>query len=235
MRKSILFFLLATVPFISGCFRVFNILKLNETKESCDFIVHECRSDEDVINNKDCYKVYADVHIFGGWREIGWARGNLIYEENPHYKERTYYLGDIYDLENAKPSYREKAREKIKILRMEAGNNYVRGNHEMDAFQNASFFTKANGILFTHGHHIYWHKDKNKYWESGKRKSFKKGQWKYEFTEEERIMKAVELAKKENCHTLVFGHRHVNKLSIMKVNGITLINARKGCTYLNIP
>lgn len=234
MKKIIFIFLLATFSLTLSCSKIYNRMKLNETENSCDFISDDCRSDQDVINSGNCYKVYSDVHIFGGWREIEGLRGNLIYEKNPDYKEHTYYIGDIYDLENAKDSDVDKAKEKIDTLRMEAGDNYVRGNHEMDAFGDAPFFTKVNGVLFTHGHHITWHEDQNRYWESGKQERLKKGRWDDDLTEKESIQKALELAEKETVHTLVFGHTHPWKLSIRKLDGVTLINVRKGCTYLNI-
>ncbi len=207
-------------------------------------ITQQCRNDEDVINNPNCFKIYSDVHLFGGDREVAEMRKNIknnIKFTNiayPSFRERTFYLGDIVDLANAKEKEKISALNFIEDLKCSAGVNYIRGNHEMDALgsigDNRQTVYKRK-ILFVHGHTLRYLKDRADYWESGKSSEYKKGEWDKSRTLDEVFTEASKDAEKNNCNVVVFGHTHPDSLDVRTIHGIKMINVMKGCTYLTIP
>jgi len=230
----IAFFCLLIVA-LTGCSVFQSVFKLNETSSDCDYVVEECKSDEDVISNSNCYKVYSDLHIYGGsWREVKSMRGVLLEGVKPVQKQKTVYIGDIYDIENAESSDIEEAISNLNTLRQKVGDLYVRGNHEMDTFGNSPAYKKINNILFIHGHHIAWHPDKVRYWESGKMKEFQTGLWKQEYSKKDIINNAVQLAKSKKCNYIVYGHTHPTELITTVKDDVTVINVRKRCTFLQL-
>ncbi|UCE06372.1 MAG: hypothetical protein JSW07_22840, partial [bacterium] len=136
---------------------------ISKNTVSCDYIVEECRCDTDVINNPNCFKIYADVHLFGGDREVAGLRENIrkniehLNIDFPSFKESTFYLGDIVDFSNAEEKNKIDAMKEIENLRSAVGENYVRGNHEIGSFgkigENRYTIYKGK-ILFLHGHNL---------------------------------------------------------------------------------
>jgi predicted phosphodiesterase len=211
---------------------------------ACDCQTQECGSDDDVIKNPNCFKIYSDTHLFGGDREVAGSREN--FEKNitrmnvtyPSFKERTFYVGDIVDLANTVESEKAAALKQIDNLRKSCGDNYIRGNHEMDSFgkvgENRKKIYKER-ILFLHGHTLRYSKDRADYWESGKRSEYKRGEWDESRTLDEVFTEAAKEAETNNCKIVVFGHTHPDSLTVRTINGIKIINVRKGCTYLYLP
>lgn len=210
--------------------------------EPCDCQFEQGCSDEAVIRSRDVIKVYSDTHIFGGRRLVAGMEKAIaenidhLYPALPSLRERTFYIGDIVDLKNApKP---EAARKLITEIRKAAGGNYIRGNHEMDAFGDAgeNRFTIYEGkVLFLHGHTLRYFEPRANYWESGRRMVTTPEEMKRARSTDEVFMEAARLAAEKGCEVVVFGHTHPDSLIERNINGIRVINVRKGCTYLHIP
>lgn len=211
---------------------------------TCDCATRECGCDDDVIKNPNCFKIYSDTHLFGGAREVAGTRENFdrnikyLNVAYPSFKERTFYVGDIVDLANTVENEKPAALKEIEDLRNSCGDNYIRGNHEMDSFGKIGENRKKiyqGRILFLHGHTLRYSKDRVDYWESGKRAEYKKGEWEKSRTLDEAFTDAANEAKQNNCNIVVFGHTHPDTLTVRTINGIKIINVRKGCTYLYLP
>ena len=86
-----------------------------------------------------------------------------------------------------------------------------------------------------HGHTLRYSKDRAEYWESGKSSEYKKGEWEKSRTLDEAFTEASKEAEKNNCKIVVFGHTHPDSLVVRTINGIKIINVKKGCTYLYLP
>jgi len=217
---------------LTSCNFFQRLFKLNETSLECDFVVQECKNDEDVINNEGCYKVYSDLHIFGGWREVPKMRDSLLKNLSPKLISKTIYIGDIYDIENARSSEYDEVSSDLNKLRNVVGDLYVRGNHELDAFGKDPRYKKIKNIVFIHGHHIAWHPDRVRYWEKGKKKEFQEGQWEKKYKTDDIPINAFKFAKSVGCDYIVYGHTHPLELKRYTDKDITAINVRSGCTYL---
>ncbi|OQX26179.1 MAG: hypothetical protein BWK80_11740 [Desulfobacteraceae bacterium IS3] len=214
----------------------------------------KCSSDNDVERNENCYKVCTDLHLY----EKGFKSEppEIIISDNPNIKERTLYIGDIFDLENAiqhtkkrrrKDEICKKVKAEIEILYSILGENYIRGNHEFNACQNCPPWKIINGILFTHGHRLCWHDDKVRFWESGKKEKRPCYNCEYKCFEEAKKFAKVhnEIHTNNEIHTIVFGHTHKTNLEEVEIerekdgnivnDKITIINLKQGCFYLEIP
>ncbi len=182
------------------------------------------------------YTVYADTHYYSPYE----SRIELEYDQN------IYYIGDIFDLKNCRNKDVNLVVKDINDLRRKVGNRYVRGNHELNAFGDADkledYFTIMGGVLFTHGHkYICYDDTKVKNWEQKKpgRNSILRVLRKIkDIFEKEKdrldqryIDNAVDLATKNNCHTIVFGHTHLKK----KYDKIILNSYGQKIRVINVP
>ena len=213
-----------------------------------------CDSDEDVIANEHCYKICSDLHLYK--KGIESEKPNITILENANFKERTLYIGDIFDLKNAvqhtktnrKDECSELVRKDIDELSNILGGNYLRGNHELDACKNCPIYKVINDVLFTHGHYLCWPEDVIKDWESGNDRPVKPGCDNYKECISDCIKGAVEYAEgNSDINTIVFGHTHPYKTDLIRVeierkkegntvkDFITIINVTKGCTYIEFP
>jgi len=190
------------------------------------------------------YTVYADTHYYAPYE----SKIELQYNQN------VYYIGDIFDLQNCKNKDVNLVIQEINDLRKRVGNRYVRGNHELNAFGDADkledYFTTINGVLFTHGHKYICYDDaKVKNWEQknpGKNSILRVLRKIKNVFEKEKdrldgryIDNAVDLATKNNCHTIVFGHTHLKKMYdkiILNSYGqkIRVINVPRGISEIYI-
>ncbi|MCP4104910.1 MAG: hypothetical protein GY749_05145 [Desulfobacteraceae bacterium] len=193
------------------------------------------------------YTVFSDTHFFAGH---GLNKLKLTYGPN------TYYTGDIYDLKNADKDDASTAENAVKALRVKAGSRYIRGNHEIYAFgkgeKDEDYYVADNGIIFTHGHYKIGYKiEEVKKWESKKagtgfmkrkgRKLLEGIVSKPEKPKKKYIKNAVIMVKEHNkkypnnqCHTIVFGHTHVENIFTKTVDGIRIINVPRGISHLDL-
>jgi predicted phosphodiesterase len=79
--------------------------------------------------NKKHFIIVSDLHLYSPFAT------NIEIEKIPK-GESTIFLGDIYEVIWAKHEEIEIVRRKVKLLREEVGNSYIRGNHEGNAFRN---------------------------------------------------------------------------------------------------
>lgn len=177
------------------------------------------------------YRIYSDLHVFAPHEIQGLEL---------QYLDNCVYLGDIFDARNC---------EKKDIQKMRACQNShnisckvrnlvnCRGNHDMDESNPYTFV--RDGILFLHYLPEELHawdglvptgisRIKKEYLKV--KHTFKKGYWKPSATE---ISKFVALARENECHTVVFGHKHCQLTKIYS-EGICLIQVPRGCTGVEI-
>jgi len=153
-------------------------------------------------------------------------------------------LGDIFDrkwtLKNEVIQASKEQKEFSEFCKKK-GVIEIDGNHDLKS--DLLFYVK-NGVLFTHGHYVSWdQKTIDKKEKSSKNGVLQKARDVF-LTEEmahpygtlskRKIQKAVMLARKYNCHTIVFGHTHVEKLIDMKVDGVRIINVPRGLTSIEV-
>lgn len=220
-QKIFYFFLILLTSYIIACCKLGKVVEINEDVDPGD-----------IASSGEVYKIYSDLHIFS--------------KKSRHpdftYGENTFYIGDIYDLKCAEN--KENCRRKINELRHRAGLRYIRGNHELDHFKDAPYHHIQNGILFTHGHKNICFSDykvrKNE--ENGNTGLLSKV---HSFltsipfiVDKRRVARAVDYAKANDCHTIVFGHTHktlFDRTYETDKGNIRVINVPRGVTYLNIP
>jgi predicted phosphodiesterase len=229
---------------IMSCSGSRTVLEQRKDRVDCQYIVEECDCDEDVIDNPDCFKIYSDTHIFNEAKEVPGIRDDFEYNINYlnraflEYRNRTFYIGDIVDLSQAEKSEKDAARKEIALLRTAAGTNYIRGNHEKDAFGEIGENRHTiydDRILFLHGHQLRYPKERTDYLESSRIPKQNKSDWGPSRSLDEVYSEAVKEAKKHNCEIVIFGHTHPDELDDRVVESIRIINVMQGCTYLYLP
>jgi len=153
-------------------------------------------------------------------------------------------MGDIQDIKwTLKDEIKEATKEQTEFSLYCAKNGIIEleGNHDL---KKGILFYVKDGVLYTHGHYVSWDQKtidkKSKASRDGvsswKRKAFYAAVKSKPFghLSKQEIKKASELAKKHNCHTIVFGHVHPEKLIDIKYDGIRIINVPQGLTIIEV-
>jgi len=179
--------------------------------------------------------VYNDVHLFGVH-----ALDNI--------KIRTttsdYHLGDIVDMKGCKKKDIQKAREYMEELK-KSSSHYLSGNHELDQ-DPETFFHADDGILYTHGDYLVYGDEKADAWRA---KTPGRGKWMrfglrliYPFRKFKKLkiseafkVRCAKKAKEMDCHTVIMGHRHPNKLVDICYMGVRIMILPRGKNTLQIP
>ena len=191
--------------------------------------------------------IFSDIHdeaphsVFKKDSEMESEIYNPDMVKTKYQADKVFLTGDVIDVDNAKKKYVKRAREKVKKLQEIHGDCFVEGNHE--AMTPRAYFRVHGDILILHGHHLVWPIDKVLKWEN------KKGgmsYWRYKFYQWthhrksgktlkpkiEQLEKFSNLAKENNCKTIIWGHHHKSYDQVY--NGVRLINVPKGRTILDV-
>ena len=179
-------------------------------------------------------KVLADIHLYG---PHSLSEGILL-------QPFDISLGDIFDIKWTLKKEIKKAlahqKDFSEALKAK-GVVEVDGNHDLKS--NLIFYV-LNGVLFTHGDRVCWDAETV----AKKMKASKDGvsAWKrnafalavkakpFGNLSKEEIAKASALAKEHGCHTIVFGHTHVEKIIDVVFDGVRIINVPRGITEIEV-
>lgn len=184
--------------------------------------------------------VMSDTHFYGPH-----ALNKKVLEEFKSSPVKVKFsLGDIYDIKwTSKDEIKSALKEQTDFSSWLKSKSLIEieGNHDLN---KAVLFYVRNGVLYTHGHYVSWNQKtidkKAKASRDGvsklKRKAFEMGAKSKPFgrLSKQEISAAVVLAKKYGCHTIVFGHTHVEKTIDTKIDGIRIINVPRGLTLIEV-
>jgi len=160
--------------------------------------------------------VYTDMHIFGAHSKI---------HKSLTFGPDTFYIGDIVDLKNCPKSKIDEAKKLIKFISINAGENYIPGNHEL-AYGNKTLI-KYKKVLLTHGDMFFWPQKKIVHWRGGGIKEgmampfwlifwiknyFRKLLPKKIKTSAYKRIYEIATAPAYQCHTVIIGHEHPDKI-----------------------
>jgi UDP-2,3-diacylglucosamine pyrophosphatase LpxH len=182
------------------------------------------------------FTIYSDLH-----------RGHP-YEIKPKIKfsKNTVFLGDNFDIKNTSKKELAKIKkertETIKAIKS-TGGIYVSGNHSLKTLKDHRVI--RDRILFLHGDIIDYGSKAAKNWRlsktSGKNEPYRKVLEIYRKIyprhrkpNKKAIDKAVELAKKNNCHTICMGHFHPKKVIDIKKNKVRIVIIPRGRTKIKL-
>jgi hypothetical protein len=186
------------------------------------------------------YTIYADLHI-GRLLAI---RPKFIFDKN------TVFLGDNFDIKNTLRSKLDNLiklrKETIKKCR-DAKGIYITGNHSLSPLKNTdNRIAIREHILFTHGELIEWSSMRIKLFHltssQGKNRLFWifQEQWRRLFPvtcsklSKEQITRAVNLAKKYRCKTIVLAHLHPERLIKLHAGSINIVIVPQGKSIVHL-
>jgi len=175
---------------------------------------------------------YSDLHFYA----VHEINETLVFNDT------TYFIGDIVDLRGCKNSEVEEVEAKRIEIQEKSKGKYLNGNHELA--HDSEIDIILDGICITHGDvfdhdsekYYDWHYKKQPgstwfrrfyigiaYWF---RENFQKS------VSKACLQKAATYACSEGCHTIVFGHKHPNKVVDKMINETRVICVPRGKTEI---
>lgn len=163
------------------------------------------------------------------------------------FTKNTVFLGDNFDLKNAKKeclTLIERKREATIEKCKKVGGIYISGNHSLKPLEMHQKAIRDN-ILFIHGDIIDWGFKKAEKWRNKQKgvgitghiitRVFKNV---YEggttIFRKKHKLRAYQLAKENNCDTIVVGHFHPEKLKERRYKDVRIIIVPRGKTVLDL-
>lgn len=161
-----------------------------------------------------------------------------------YYKmDNVILTGDIFDRKNTLKSdlpYYDKKYEEAKEV---FGERYILGNHECE--KPDKYYLAKDGVLYCHGHTLFWDEKKVTRWEN---KKPGKSWYRYMIYRLKHLRskrdgkvlkpsigikeKCLDLCKKHDCKTIVFGHTHKRYDELYK--DIRIVNAPRGVSKIDL-
>ena len=179
------------------------------------------------------YNIAADIHLHGVHEITGL---NLLTPD-----ENFILLGDIVDLSGCRKKDKHKAKLTKDVLLSTHGDNYITGNHDL-GFKNK--WVIKDKVLFTHGDYVFWSRDKaNKYRKKNSGRSWfgrcliwlgEHVRGSYSSWKTKDLISASIIAKSFDCHTIIVGHKHPNRVLDIKFQGVRCICVPRGITPILI-
>jgi metallophosphoesterase superfamily enzyme len=182
------------------------------------------------------FTVYNDVHL-GAPHEMA---------ELFPFDDDAILNGDIVDYQNCKYHLISQHLDLIKALKRQYGDKYILGNHELESVHCRGFY-KQDRVLFRHGDHEFWGEEKrDKYmthanpgagWVKrnlvARQFDWLRRLWTARYSNKFKE-RAYSSAMNENCHTIVFGHKHPRIKADFMYRGVRIIVLPRGRNIIDV-